>query len=93
MVRARMWLNLSVLKLGMAFALYIQVAEERHPNQEDYTMQVSYTKCRSCGESVRTSAKFCFRCGKSARPLPVFWFTFLSGLFVTYVILDTYSLV
>lgn len=60
---------------------------------EDYAMQVSYTKCRSCGESVRTSAKFCFRCGKSARPLPVFWFTFLSGLFVTYVILDTYSLV
>ena len=56
-------------------------------------MQVSYTKCRSCGESVRTSAKFCFRCGKSARPLPVFWFTFLSGLFVAYVLLDTYSLV
>lgn len=77
----------------MARAYRIPVARKRHQNQEDYAMQVSYTKCRSCGESVRSSAKFCFRCGKSARPLPVFWFTFLSGLFVTYVILDTYSLV
>jgi hypothetical protein len=77
----------------MALAFVEPVARKRHGNQEDYAMQVSYTKCRSCGESVRTSAKFCFNCGKSARPLPVFWFTFLSALFVTYVLLDTYSLV
>lgn len=56
-------------------------------------MQISYTKCRSCGESVRTSAKFCFRCGAHARPLPVFWFSFLSGLYVAYVLLDTCHLV
>lgn len=56
-------------------------------------MKVKYTKCRSCGESVRTSAKFCFRCGAASRPLPALWFSFLSALFVAYVILDTYNLV
>lgn len=56
-------------------------------------MQVYYTKCRRCGESVRVSAKFCFHCGHAARPLPVFWFSFLSALYVAYVLLDTYHLV
>lgn len=56
-------------------------------------MKVAYVKCRSCGESVRANAKFCFRCGKPARPLPVFWFSFLSGLYVTYVLLHNYNLV
>ncbi len=77
----------------MAIAFMQSVVLKRRRQVEDYVMQVSYTKCRSCGESVRTSAKFCFRCGAHSRPLPVFWFTFLSGLYVAYVLLDTYNLV
>ena len=56
-------------------------------------MKVYYTKCRSCGGSMRESAKRCIHCGASKRPLPAFWFTFMSALFVTYVILDNYNLI
>ncbi|MBX3179369.1 MAG: zinc-ribbon domain-containing protein [Candidatus Hydrogenedentes bacterium] len=56
-------------------------------------MQVCYTKCRSCGESIRVSAKFCFHCGRSARPIPVFWFSFLCVLYGAYVILHNMELV
>lgn len=56
-------------------------------------MRVYYTQCRSCGENIRVSAKFCFHCGAHARPVPVYWFSFLSALFVAYVILDTYNLI
>jgi hypothetical protein len=55
-------------------------------------MKVYYTKCRSCGESMRTNAKVCIHCGKHARPLPAFLFSFLSVTFVTYVVLDTYNM-
>ena len=56
-------------------------------------MKVYYTNCRSCGESVRTSAKLCFHCGKRSRPLPAFWFSFMSLLFVGYVLLENYKLI
>lgn len=56
-------------------------------------MKVEFTKCRSCGESRRANAKLCIHCGAYARPLPAFWFPFLSVLFVTYVILQNYNLV
>ena len=55
-------------------------------------MKVYYKKCRSCGESVRVNAKFCFRCGAHARPIPVFWFSFLCALFAAYEILGSYHL-
>jgi len=56
-------------------------------------MRVYYTKCRSCGGSIRENAKLCIHCGAQSRPLPALMFSLLSALFVTYVILDTYNLV
>ncbi len=56
-------------------------------------MKVYYTKCRSCNGSMRASAKLCIHCGTHARHLPAFWFSVLSALFVTYVILDNFKLI
>ncbi len=56
-------------------------------------MKVYYTKCRSCDGSMRTSAKVCIHCGAHSRPLPVFWFSFLSVLFVAYAALNNYHLI
>ena len=42
---------------------------------------------------MRVSAKVCIHCGTRSRPLPVFWFSFLSVLFVAYALLDVYGLV
>lgn len=56
-------------------------------------MKVYYVKCRSCNESMRANAKLCIHCGAHASRLPTFWFSFLSALFVTYVLLDNYNLI
>ena len=51
--------------------------------------------CNHCGTLVLSNNRICHRCGKAvkyARKLPVFWFVFTAGMFVTYACLDFMSL-